>query len=74
MGGNQITLSSYHDHPTMTLDKFWQINIKGKVAFNLAYGLCFFQIQSHLQKLAMSVHYVKDMIYASTHNQIYIRH
>ena len=29
--------------------KFWQIHIKGKVDFNLAYGLHFFQIQSHLQ-------------------------
>ena len=31
------------------LGKFWKINIKGKVAFNLAYGLHRFQIQFQLQ-------------------------
>ena len=27
-----------------------------------------------MEKLAMSMCYVKDMIYGSTHNKIYIRH
>ena len=31
------------------LGKFWKIDLKGKVAFNLAYGLHHFQIEFHLQ-------------------------
>ena len=31
------------------LGKFSQIQLKGKVAFNLAYGLHHFQIEFHLQ-------------------------
>ena len=37
------------------LVKFWQVHLKGKVVFNLAYGLHRFQIQFHLQiKIAIS--------------------
>ena len=37
------------------LGKFWQVDLKGEVVFNLAYGLHHFQIQFHLQiKIAIS--------------------
>ena len=39
------------------LDKFWQVDLKGEVVFNLAYGLYHFQIQFHLQiKIAISIY------------------
>ena len=39
------------------LGKFWQVDLKGKAVFNLAYGLHRFQIQFHLQiKIAISIY------------------
>ena len=39
------------------LGKFWQVDLKGEVVFNLAYGLYSFQIQFHLQiKIGISIY------------------